>query len=145
MNVIFYTTTDDKRKVTKSLSGGTTYNCKLKDNCSIINPTVIVTFSNANNTVKFNYCYIQQFNRYYFVDNITFLNNNMVMIDLSVDVLMSFANSFKNNDCIISRQENTYNAFVTDEKYIVDNKMLNYFKEFPAIFSTEDYVYIISS
>ena len=43
--------------------------CKLKENTSIMNPSIIITGLDSWTTV--NYAYIPDFRRYYFVQNVT--------------------------------------------------------------------------
>lgn len=144
MQVTLYYTTDDRRKLDKSLNGSSNRNCTLKGDCSVINPTLLITAS-ASQIATYNYVYIPTFKRYYFIDNITVLTNNIIQIDCSVDVLMSYNQQIKALSCVISRQENQYNAFIVDERFLVDNKTLHFYKQFPAIFRADNYTYIMST
>ena len=56
----------------------------------------------ANN----NYAYIADYQRYYYVDSVTVGRNGMYVVQLSVDVLMTYADAIKNLSATISRQEN---------------------------------------
>lgn len=145
MNVIFYTVTDDNRKVEKALNSPVTYGCNLKNDCSIIKPIIILQFSAITDLTNRNYCYISDFKRYYYIKNYTVRTQNIIEVELSVDVLMSNASQIKNLNGIISRQENEFNAYVTDDRFLTDNKTLHYFKQFSPIFENEDYVYIIAT
>ena len=49
-----------------SSSGGTSYNCVLKDNCSIETPEIEL---NVKPSDWYNYAYISDFDRYYHVTN----------------------------------------------------------------------------
>ena len=62
--------------------------CKLKENTSIMNPSIIIT--GLDTWASVNYAYIPDFSRYYFVQNVTALNNTTCQIDLEVDVLASY-------------------------------------------------------
>jgi hypothetical protein len=62
--------------------------CTLKESTSIMNPSIIITGLDAWTSV--NYAYIPDFHRYYFVQNVTAVNNTTCQIDLNVDVLASF-------------------------------------------------------
>lgn len=64
------------------------FDCKLKENTSIMNPSIIITGLDKWTTV--NYAYIPDFHRYYFIQNVTAINATTCQIDLDVDVLASF-------------------------------------------------------
>ena len=99
MDIILYTTGSEKERITKTLSNGLTLTGTLREESSIINPSFIIQ---ADNPSSYNYCYISEFNRYYFITNITSIRNNLWRIDCVVDVLMSFASDILNLDVIVS-------------------------------------------
>ena len=65
--------------------------CKLKENTSIMNPSIIIAGQDSWTTI--NYAYIPDFRRYYFVQNVTAINGTTCQVDLDVDVLASFKSS----------------------------------------------------
>lgn len=56
----------------------------------------------TDNPTAYNYCYIPDFDRYYFISNITSVRTNLWRIDCSVDVLMSYQAEILNLDVIVS-------------------------------------------
>lgn len=135
-----YNTASEKNKVDKALTLVKEISTfKIKDNCSIIRPVLIVS-KNAvtlTNGALFNYAYIDVYNRYYFVTDIKTVANGMVEISCAVDVLMSFNTAIKNLDCIIERQEKVYNAYLTDGLFTAYNYSRVQTKEFPSGFTAE--------
>lgn len=71
---------------------------------------------------KTNYVYIKKFGRYYFVDNIEFLQGGQFKLDCSVDVLYTYANQILSTPQIIRRNEFAYNGLYPDEKYPIPQK-----------------------
>ena len=114
MNVIFYHSTSDKRKVDKSLTTITTLSCDVIDDTSILSPRLKVKYN--PNLLSSNYIYIPSFNRYYFITNIT-TSKGYLWIDATVDVLMSFKTEIKATKAIIKRQERHFNKYLNDEEY----------------------------
>lgn len=114
MNVIFYHSTSDKRKVDKSLTNITTLSCDVIDDTSILNPRLKIKYN--SNLLSSNYIYIPSFNRYYFITNIT-TSKGYLWIDATVDVLMSFKTEIKATKAIIKRQERKFNKYLNDEEY----------------------------
>lgn len=65
----------------------------LKENCDISSPVITLKCpkdASDNNIIDFNYCYITEFKRYYFINSITFGMNDIITISCSCDVLYSF-------------------------------------------------------
>jgi len=85
----------------------------LKYETDIINPTIYLSVD--SNSLKFNYVYLEDLRRYYYVTGIT-TSHERIIVELAVDVLMSFANEIMLNDCILERQENVYNIYQHDDE-----------------------------
>lgn len=98
-----YNTNDSNNTINKTLANETEFNIKLKGDTSITQPIVVL---HSNNIILFNYAYIPEFNRYYFVDKIELFPNGIYSITLKVDVLESFKNDIKNSYGMISKQTN---------------------------------------
>ena len=105
MQIKFGYTFDDRRKLEKSVTWFNTFDCKPYTDYNISAPNLLIvnaTGAIANN----NYAYIADYKRYYYVDSVTVGRNGMYIVQLSVDVLMSYAGGIKNLSATISRQEN---------------------------------------
>lgn len=87
----------------------------LRSSTSIINPIFQIAYDNT--IIEYNYCYIQYFNRYYFIDNINSIRNGLWELSLRVDVLMSFKNNILAQTCIVARNEFEYDLMLED-KYL---------------------------
>jgi len=78
------------------------------------------------NVLSANYVYIPDFNRYYFINDITSVRQNLWRLSLHVDVLMSYKKEILNTKAFISRNEFIYNDKLVDElrdyEYIKDIK-----------------------
>ena len=95
MTVEFWNYSKKKNSTKQPTAGsGTSYtNFNLKDSCSTLNP--IITIAVASMPVAtvapintFTYCYINKFNRYYFIEDWVYINN-IWEAHLSIDVLAS--------------------------------------------------------
>lgn len=104
MNIVLYVNNSEQNKINKSLSNPATFSGVLKEETSIINPVILMEVDNPYN---YNYAFIPEFNRYYFISNITSVNNKMWRISLKVDVLESFKNEIMASSAIISDTEIT--------------------------------------
>lgn len=75
---------------------------------------------------EYNYCYIQDLGRYYFIESVERMNGSIYKIRLSVDVLKSFSTQIENINAIIVKSENPDNNFVNCEKSeTFESKVIN--------------------
>lgn len=115
MNVKFYNSRSDKRVLSKSITSLATVDCQLKENCPILNPSLVVARKSLTQYAECNYMYIPSFRRYYFV-TASALVGDMVEISGHVDVLMTYANGIRSLYATVLRQENMYNDYLIDNQ-----------------------------
>ena len=115
MTVIFYKYDGIKNKINKTLENGLTVNDVVIQNDFDITAFELL-IKNNNFTSEYNYCYIQDLGRYYFIDSVERMNGTIYKIRLSVDVLKSFSTQIENIQAIITKSENPDNDFVDCEK-----------------------------
>ena len=109
MNVTFYQNNSDKRYLTKNLTNGKTYSgLIIKENLDGMNPIFRLKVSNDSiNMIMgfYNYMYVADLNRYYYITDRKLLNGMVAEISGHEDVLMTFQ-GIRNLDATITRQEN---------------------------------------
>lgn len=81
-----------------------------KEETSVMNPQIIIEYG----VIDFNYIYIPLLNRYYYINEIISVRNNLWRIKLNCDVLMSFKTEILNLECYISRNEYKNNPYIED-------------------------------
>lgn len=87
----------------------------LKESSSVVNP--VITFEwDKKVAPDFNYIYIYQFNRYYFVTNITWIVNNIWVMNLQVDVLKTYETEINAQTGFITRQRFDFSLDIVDNK-----------------------------
>lgn len=109
MDIILYTNSSERQAITKTLSNATTLTGSLRNESSVIKPDFIIE---ATNPSGFNYCYISEFGRYYFITDIISIRTNLWRIKCEVDVLMSF------HDEILNLLVTVNDATSDDERYM---------------------------
>ena len=116
MEIKFYENKSEKNKIGKVLHNELSLNGNLREESSIINPTILVEHSNLT---VYNYAYIPEFNRYYFISEMTSVRNGLWRVTLSVDVLESYKTDILNLSCIVDKQQNqSYNNYIDDGSYV---------------------------
>lgn len=128
VNVILYKNTSEQNRLDKTnyLTKYIEITGELRNDVNILTPVIeIYLLTESINFV--NYIYIQEFNRYYFVNSIDICNGEitntptetkkvLIRYYLQVDVLMSWKDDIKKLSCYISRQENRYDTLYVDTK-----------------------------
>lgn len=114
MTVIFYKYNGIKNKINKTLENGLTVNDVIIQNDFDITDFELL-IKNTNFNSEYNYCYIQDLERYYFIENVERMNGTIYKIRVSVDVLKSYATQIENINAIITKSENPDNNFVNCE------------------------------
>ena len=115
MTVIFYKYNDIKNKINKTLENGLTVNdVVIQNDFDITAFELLIKDTNFNS--EYNYCYIQDLGRYYFIESVERMNGSIYKIRLTVDVLKSFSTQIENINAIITKSENPDDNFVDCEK-----------------------------
>lgn len=115
MTIILYQNTAEPERVEKTtfLTQVEEITGVLREGTSIINPSILVQ-KNDMPTPFPNYAYIPEFNRYYFIDNIITQRNKIWILEMTVDVLMTYKTQILSLTATIARQEFNYDAFLID-------------------------------
>lgn len=112
MNVTFYTFS----KRINSLAvpeGGTTLNVKLKQGTDVLSPSLLL--SSQLNPSVWNYCYIPDFGRRYFVGSCESVHD-LWECKLTVDVLGSWATQIKASSALVLFSSSRYNLSTMDNR-----------------------------
>ena len=125
MTVIFYKYDGIKNKINKTLSNGLTVNdVIIQNDFDITNFDLLI--KNSNFSSEYNYCYIQDLGRYYYIDSVEKMNGTIYKIRVFVDVLKSFSTQIENINAVITKSENPDNNFVDCEKSVnYTNEVIN--------------------
>lgn len=140
MIVKFYKTADPVNKLVKTLSNELTKTGKLLDDCSILRPRIQFAF----NPVGYNYAYIPEFGRYYYVGDITNNARDLWEVPFNVDPLMSWASDIKSSACIVAKNELQYNLYLNDPGYKCVQNDIILTNKFPSGFDNETPCYILA-
>lgn len=92
-------------------TGGTDFDCLIKTSSSIMNPVVQLKHSNPT---AFNYAYIADFSRYYFIDDISY-DTGLWNISMHVDTLATYKTTIGSTSSYVLR------ASAAHDQYLIDN------------------------
>lgn len=105
-----------KPNSTKRPSGGTTYRCTLKSASGIINPIVRLMLPIGSNPSAFNYAYIPDYGRYYYVQDWVF-SDRLWDGSLHVDALASWKNAIGSTTLYALRSSAQSDGTIYDNFY----------------------------
>lgn len=118
MNITFYNTSDDPKKLNKTLTQiGTAVALAPTAQVSVLNPVLIV--DNDTGFINANYAYIDEFHRYYWITT-AYNTAGRIIVSCKVDYLMSWADGIKNCPATIIRADLGKPSYVVDKKYPID-------------------------
>ena len=99
MNFRLCVNNSEKNKINKSLTAGVTLSGTLRNESNVVTPSIII---NIDNPTIYNYAYIEDFKRYYFITDYISLRTGIWQINLKSDVLMSFKDSILASNVLIN-------------------------------------------
>lgn len=136
MRIILYKTISERIKINKVLEEELELVGSLRDASSITTPSILLQM----NPVDYNYVYIPDFKRYYYINSITAMRTKAFLIDLKCDVLMSYSSEIKELEGVVSRL-NTGSKYSTRQittEVLEDTRRIDFDYEF-----TENGSYIL--
>lgn len=115
MNVTFYSFSKRVNSTARP-SGGTSYSVILKEGCSITHPSIRLTWTGGGAPASYNYAYIPDFARYYWVKNWQY-DQRQWTADLTVDALASYKSQIGSSTQYVVRSSAEYDGDVIDTLY----------------------------
>ena len=134
MEIRFYKITDDPIKVDKNLTNEIIVQGTCRDEIDLFSPEVVVGFDCR----EYNYMYIPEFDRYYFINGGSFVSNGLFRVkDVGEDVLMSLKDELQDLMVIIDKTEMSAvgNEYIDDGSFITSSKTINKVYNFPDGFN----------
>lgn len=116
--IILYKNNSDTKEMNKVLTNSLSVRGNLIEATSVEHPSIVFELNNGNDDIipQYNYCYIPNFERYYFVEDKVNVGRNLWRLELrESDVLMSFKDDINATSGLITRNSNTYNDSLIDD------------------------------
>ena len=122
MEIKLYKTSSPRKKLVKDLTDGITLTGTLRGQSSVMSPSLQIQDIAV---IGYNYCYIPDFGRYYYINGINALRANLFELSLGVDVLMTYASAIRSNAAIVDKVESFGSAYnyINDGSFISSNRM----------------------
>lgn len=134
MQINLFTCTAERNRVNKNeyISNRFVLEGTLREATSAMNVEILIEKTNPL-AYNYNYMYIEEFKRYYYINDIKSYRNKLWIISATVDVLMSFSSDILSSGAIIDKaeNENLSNLYLDDGSFVMDSRKYNEIKEFP--------------
>lgn len=139
MEIKLYKCSDDISVVSKNLTNEIVLNNTIsKHEIDILSP--IININTTENLSSYNYMYIERYGRYYYINNIKILNNNLWEIKGTVDVLKTYENGIRKLYGTVTRNENFYNGYLVDSQFTSTNYRQIVTKKFPNSMENDTFI-----
>lgn len=141
MTIKLYKTASEKNRLNKALTNEIVLTGFLREQCSVTNP--IIKIEQSTNLALYNYAYIQEFNRYYYIADIKTIRNNLWELSLNIDVLMTYKNDILNTTGLINHAD--LNQYLNDTNIVTNSKCTKQIITFSTTLPTDvDYLLIVA-
>lgn len=102
---------------TKRPSGdGTLFNCIIKSGSGMMHPTITLDLGKTSDPSQYNYAYIPNFDRYYFIEE-WYFDRALWTASLKVDVLATYKTEIGNANLYVMRCASEHNGDIIDTLY----------------------------
>lgn len=144
VEIRLYSTAAERNKLNKALSDPLILGGNLREQCSLLAPSIVV--QGEKTIAAYNYAYIPDFNRYYFINSIESVRNDLWRLTLAVDVLMSYRNEISALSCVVeSNTSPDTESYMNGEPWLSTVKESTSIINFPAgLNDTGEYILITS-
>ena len=132
LNLFSCTAENERVDKTNYISNRFVMNGSLRDESSVIDPVIMIEKNNPT-LYDYNYMYIPEFKRWYYINDIISVRNGLWEIHAHVDVLYTWGADIKRMNGVADKLEDILNAnvYFDDGSFIMDSRNDIEVKEFP--------------
>ena len=109
-NLKLYLNSSENSDLIKKLSNEKPITGQSRTAVDILNPVIDLVGMNVN---KYNYCYVEELQRYYYIENVIIAPNGIYRLQMHVDVLMTYKDDILESSGLI-RKNSKYNPYAGD-------------------------------
>lgn len=119
MDIKLCTNQSEKNKISKDITEGITLSGTLRNASNVVTPTIML---NIDNPTIYNYAYISDFHRYYFITEYVSVRTGLWQLNLKSDVLMSFRDSILSSRVLVNKSESSGSSYLSGENWVTSCK-----------------------
>lgn len=134
VTIDFYNYTGRPNTINKTLTNPTQMQGVFRSTFNVLQPSLRVKKSDVFN---FNYCYIHELNRYYFITNVSVVDSDNYDISLSLDVLKTYEDEIMSATATVVEQQDA-DKFLSSRQQLFDVRpQINRIDFEPNLFDAE--------
>ena len=114
--VNLYTLSKRDNSTKRPTGTGTQFNCIIKTGSGILHPTITLDLGKTNDPSQYNYAYIPNFDRYYFIEE-WYFDRALWTATLKVDVLATYKTEIGNSNLYVMRCASAHDGNIIDTLY----------------------------
>lgn len=142
--ISLFKTGSENNRVVKTLTDEKQLSGELRNQTSVLNPSIRI--ESADNIAGYNYCYISEFGRYYYVTDIVSVRTNCWVVSLRCDVLMSYKDEIQGLNVILNNtQETGLSNYLSSPNWVSLVKTKTDIKAFPSGLSEQGEFILITA
>lgn len=141
--IVLQNNKSEQNKIGKNIDNILTVSGVLKDETSILSPSILVN-ADLDALTSANYMTIDSFGRKYFITDIKSIRRGLVQINGRCDVLETYKDYIKQQTAVIARQENKWNLYLNDSIFKTYQNPIYIFKKFDKGFENDMECYLLT-
>lgn len=142
--ISLFKTNSENNRVVKTLTDEKQLSGELRNQTSVLNPSIRI--ESADNISAYNYAYISEFGRYYYVTDIVSVRTNCWVVSLRCDVLMSYKDEIQGLNVILDNtQETGLSNYLSSPNWVNLVKTKTDIKVFPSGLSEQGEFILITA
>ena len=142
--ISLFKTVSENNRVVKTLTYEKQLSGELRNQTSVLNPSIII--ESADNISTYNYAYIPEFSRYYYITEIISVRTNCWVVSMRCDVLMSYKDEIRSMNVILNNtQETGISNYISSPNWVNLVKTKTDIKTFPKGLSNEGEFILITA
>lgn len=114
--VNLYTLSKRDNSTKRPTGTGTQFSCIIKSGSGILHPTISLDLGKVNDPSQYNYAYIPNFDRYYFIEE-WYFDRALWTASLKVDVLATYKTEIGNSNLYVMRCASEHDGNIIDTLY----------------------------
>ena len=134
VDITFYNNNSDRRCINKVLADAKTISGNVKTQYTSSGISIDIDISVAG-IAPFQFNYMKFDNRYYYIDSVDFLSQNIIRLNCSIDLLETYKAQILKQTTVLERSQNIYSRYIDDDKLVLNAYKRVQTKAFPVSFT----------
>ena len=119
VDITFYNNNSDRRCINKHLTGATTISGNVKTQYTSSGISLDIDIS-VSGITPFQFNYMKFDNKYYYIDSVDFISQNIIRLNCGVDLLESYKSQILKQTAVLERSQNIYSRYIDDDKLVLN-------------------------